>query len=684
VGLVVSFTLPDRLKEERYFRALGVAAPLLVLAVQLGRVALGAEAIPAIIEFAALLQVLRLLTRRGAAHDHQVILLALLHLVAGTVLGGGLTYALTLVGFLVLTPGALVLSHLRREVEGNYRQGARDRSGMPVDVPRILRSRRVIGQGFLALTCLLSLPIFLLTALLFVTFPRVGLSWLIVPPVEPTRVVGFSERVELGGIGTLRSDPALVLRVRPDDLGPEPPLRRNLYLRGALFDTYERGVWSRTPERSETLASLEGQLVLRRLPRPGDRTLELELEPIEPRVVFVPGEAVSLSVLEKPGRSGPRRPELYRGGFGELRYEAMDQSGLSYRAHLPPRGRVTPERTPDEALARYLVLPAELSPRIVQLAERLSLGQEEPGAIALALETALREGYSYDLASPSGAAADPLEHFLFESKRGHCEYYATAMALMLRARGVPSRNVTGFVGGTYNRFGEFYAVRQGDAHAWVEAYLPRFGWTRFDPTPPASAAPQAETEGLFAMLRELMEAAAQTWNTNVEGFDLERQVTLLRSAYEAYRKVTAPAEELGGGRAGLGGQRLLLLLVGLALIGGAGYWLLRRGRSPAASAEQSARAARRSIELYRRLEGLLASSGVPRPPGTPPRTHAEALRGAGHPLGTEAAALTEVYLRVRFGGEPLTEAMDRDYQARLAALRRVRPAAAAAPGPAGR
>src|SRR5690606_27816552 len=99
-------------------------------------------------------------------------------------------YAVALMGFLIFTPGALVLSHLRREVEGNYRQGARDRTGMPVDVPRILRSRRVIGRGFLLFTCSLSLPVFLFSALLFLAFPRVGFAWLTVPSMEPSRVVG--------------------------------------------------------------------------------------------------------------------------------------------------------------------------------------------------------------------------------------------------------------------------------------------------------------------------------------------------------------------------------------------------------------------------------------------------------------------------------------------------------------
>src|SRR5687768_14248839 len=174
VGLLGALAIPERWQDRPLMRRLAVVAPLGLFSVQLTRLFLDANLLELAIEFAAGLQVVRLATRRGAAHDQQVIVLALLHLIAGTVLGSGLAYGLCFIGFLIVAPGALVLSHLRREVEGNYRQGARDRTGLPVDVPRILRSRRVIGRPFLIATCLLSVPIFLFTAILFVMFPRVG------------------------------------------------------------------------------------------------------------------------------------------------------------------------------------------------------------------------------------------------------------------------------------------------------------------------------------------------------------------------------------------------------------------------------------------------------------------------------------------------------------------------------
>ncbi len=196
-----------------------------LLILQGARLLAGRSPLDVAVEFAALLQIVRLATRRGAAHDQQIIVLALLHFVAGTVLGGGLTYGICFLGFLVVAPGALVLSHLRREVEGNYRQGARDRTGLPVDVPRILRSRRVVGRGFLGATCLLSVPILLFTTALFVLFPRVGLSLLLLNHPRAGRMIGFSEHVDLGDVGVLRDDPTIALRFELKDQ-PDPPLTR--------------------------------------------------------------------------------------------------------------------------------------------------------------------------------------------------------------------------------------------------------------------------------------------------------------------------------------------------------------------------------------------------------------------------------------------------------------------------
>jgi protein-glutamine gamma-glutamyltransferase len=657
LGLMVAVVLPQRFQDHSLLRRFSVVLPLSLLALQTSRLFSGESLLPLAVEFAAALQVVRLATRRGAAHDQQVIVLALMHLIAGTVLGGGMSYGLCFIGFLVVAPGALVLSHLRREVEGNYRQGARDRTGLPVDVPRILRSRRVIGRSFLVFTCSLSIPIFLFTALVFVMFPRVGLSLLLLGQDRRERVVGFSDRVDLGGVGRLRADPTIVMRVEHPNLPAEPPVRLALYLRGAAFDRYNGHSWSRTTGSAQMRAEQLGNSVrIRRWPDPvHDRKLRIDLEPIDPSVVFVPPDAVALTILTPSNVVPSAVPTLYMSQEGQLTYRTLHEGGLRYEVALAD-GNESPLQPLDPASrARYLALPVDLPARIGELAKSWIGGETDPERRAKSVEAALRRGYRYDLESPSGATKNPLDHFLFVSKRGHCEFYSTAMAVMLRTQGVPTRNVNGFIGGTFNRFGRYYAVRQGDAHSWVEVYVDGKGFVRFDPTPPADAAPQSEITGVLAFVRDMVEAAAQRWDRNVVGYDMRQQVSLFRSVRDRYGELKAKSRVASTMLASP--QRAFLSLTGLLLVVGAGvYWYRRRGKpkvKPTPPTEVEARQ-RETAELYRALDAALALRGAPRPSGTPPLTHARMLAVLGHPVAEAATLLTERYLRARFGNEPFT------------------------------
>jgi protein-glutamine gamma-glutamyltransferase len=674
VGLLAALAVPERWQDKIWLRQLGVVAPIALLVAQITRLVFGASVLGLAVEFAAALQVVRLATRRGAAHDQQVIVLALLHLIAGTVLGGGLAYGLCFLGFLVVAPGALVLSHLRREVEGNYRQGARDRTGLPVDVPRILRSRRVIGKQFLAFTCLLSVPIFLFTAVLFVMFPRVGLSLLLLNHARPERMIGFSDKVDLGGVGKLRSDPTIAMRIEYPDLPAEPPPRLALYLRGTAFDQYNGRSWSRSQTHRTPAQSQAGQVKITRFAATTDRKLTIDLEPIDPPVLFLPPDAVAMRLLSRGTPLLGGSPSVVGGPEGEFKYASIDDRGVRYEVFLAGASE-PPPRPLEEGGRRYLTLPEPLPARVAELARSWVGAETDPGRQAKIIETRLRKDYKYDLESPSGAAENPLDHFLFESKRGHCEFYSTAMAVLLRTLPVPvpTRNVTGFIGGTYNRFGRYYAVRQGDAHSWVEVYLETKGWTRFDPTPPSDAAPQSEISGALAFVRDFVEAAAQRWNRNVVGYDLKQQVHLLRSMRERYSEIRGSSELVGGA---LGSPRRIALGVGgLVLLALGVYWLRRQRRSmPPARERATVRDLGLSqiVALYRQLDAAMTARAIGRPQSTPPLAHARALCEMGHPAGAEILELTRLYVEVRFGGRTLTDEQRRDYARRVKALRLAR------------
>ena len=680
-GLALALSVPEAWQARPALRHLATIGPLTLFAVQGVRLAAGRPTLDIAIEFAAILQIIRLATRRGAAHDQQIIVLALLHFVAGTVLGGGLSYGLCFIGFLIVAPGALVLSHLRREVEGNYRQGARDRTGLPVDVPRILRSRRVVGRGFLATTCLLSVPIFLFTAALFIVFPRVGLSLLLLNHRNGDRMIGFSDKVDLGEVGAIRDVPALALRFDVEDL-PEPrPQKLTLRLRGTAFDRYDGRRWERTQSKTHSGGPRSNEtLPIARHPDPTrDRRITIELEPIDPTVVFLPPRTVALQLRTQQQAIVGEPLELSRGPEGEVRYQGESGHGLRYDAFIATDREPLVEVLTPQDRPRYLELPPDTPERIAQLAHEWADGQPTPYLKAKAIEEHLKHDFKYQLGSPSGGKPQPVDHFLFESKKGHCEFFSTAMAIMLREIGIPSRNVTGFVGGTYNRFGRYYAVRQGDAHSWVEAYLddPIHSWVTFDPTPTSGAQPLQDTSGAWVYVRDLLEALSQRWNRYVIGYDLKTQVRIFEDLSRRYERLRT---KTGVNRGALERLTRPSVLAGVVLAAGlVTYVLWRRRRAPKVDTPGAADKPKIdpklevATALYRALELALATHGIVRPPALPPLRYAEELAARQHPLGGSVLELTNRYIEARFGGAVIDESSQRDFERRVKEIRLYKP-----------
>jgi len=670
IGLALALAVPEAWQTKPFFRHAATTGMLLLFVVQGARIVAGQPVIDVMVEFAALLQIVRLATRRGAAHDQQIIVLALLHFVAGTVLGGGLAYGLCFLGFLVVAPGALVLSHLRREVEGNYRQGARDRTGLPVDVPRILRSRRVVGRGFLASTCLISVPIFVFTALLFVLFPRVGLSLLLLNHPHPGRMVGFTDHVKIDEVGVIRSNPQMALRFEMSDLPNPPPARMILRLRGTAFDASDGVNWSRTQSERHIGDHVGDTYILHRMPHTGDKKITFDVEPIDPPVIFLPPHSVAVQVKPQSQSLMTDTLVLQRGPEGEVRYGGGDARGIRYEVSVAPDNEVISEALAAPDRARYLALPS-LPSRIADLAHKWSDGQTTPWQKAHVIEDHLRHDFKYDLNSPSGGASQPLDDFLFNSKRGHCEFFSTAMALMLREIGIPSRNVTGFVGGTYNRFGHYYAVREGEAHSWVEAYIDdpvHPGWMTFDPTPSAGAQPLGDTTGAWVYMRDLVEAVSQRWNHYVIGYDLRSQVHL----YDWFSSGHGKAQKI----------RWWYALAALGFgVGAYIVWKRRKrfGQKAPSAEKKNERGQQVAASMYRVLEQALVAQGLTRPPSLPPLRFAEELRARAHPLAAEVIDLTEIYLSVRFGGTRLDDESLRGFDKRVRAVRTWRRVPSATP-----
>ena len=182
----------------------------------------------------------------------------------------------------------------------------------------------------------------------------------------------------------------------------------------------------------------------------------------------------------------------------------------------------------------YMQLPdGVITPRMAALNESLRAGTSNSYDYVAAVENWLRNelAYTTDLPEPSSPEANVVDEFLFDWQRGHCEYFATAMVILLRQQGVPARIVNGFLGADYNTVGGYFAVRQANAHSWVEVFFPESGWVEFDPTPAGAAS--AGPRGMFAKVAEALDSLRLIWFRWVVEYDLEQQVSLLRDAFQA-------------------------------------------------------------------------------------------------------------------------------------------------------
>jgi hypothetical protein len=186
---------------------------------------------------------------------------------------------------------------------------------------------------------------------------------------------------------------------------------------------------------------------------------------------------------------------------------------------------------PQSVRRPYLQLPDDMDARVENLARAITLGHDTPFDQAAAIERYLRSEYGYSVEGGHDREA-PLEDFLFGRKEGHCEYFASAMVVLLRSLGVPARPANGFYGGAYNEYGRFYAMRQADAHAWVEVFFSGYGWITFDPTPPSAVLVPAQG-GVWGDMQEWFDSMKLQWYKWVVEYDIEKQIAFFKGIGEA-------------------------------------------------------------------------------------------------------------------------------------------------------
>ena len=502
---------------------------------------------------------------------------------------------------------------------------------------------------FVALTLLLLT--FVLAVPLFLVAPRSGAAALTRSGGALTNFIGFSESVTLGEIGDLKRDNALVMHVRLDDAQPRAAFR----WRGVALDEFTGHGWRKSSEARRStkkendkgIFQLGTTQALHRL-----TTQTIFLEPIESPVLFAASRPVAIQgdfpfvFVDGEGSMQTRRHDFERAIYKVLS-DVTEPDAPSLRSDARPY---------PAAFQRYLQLPNSLDPRIDALANAIVVNVHARNRYdeAKAIETHLQTEFGYSLQMRAGGP-DPLADFLFNVKTGHCEYFSTAMAVMLRTRGIATRVVNGFLPGEYNDAAGAYTVRQSDAHSWVEVYFPESQtWVTFDPTPAAGKAEPVST-GLAAQLGKYAEALELIWFQYVVGYDKQEQrslATSLQNQLFDYRRTLTQFIAVARQEVSLYGRTVALtVLTGtftlLILLMARRVW--RFGwRTGLKVWRTTAEPPRSEVEFYERMIKLLGDRGIKRNPGQTP------LEFANDTGLYEAISLTRVYNRIRFGGQDLT------------------------------
>lgn len=516
----------------------------------------------------------------------------------------------------------------------------RDLSGAPEEWSRDRTARSLPGRGPLVTsvmsTVLLAIPLFLF-------LPRLKAPY--VKGAEAGREIttGFSESVDPDLFGALKQSDRVFLRITSEE-GLGQGAAAVLRLRTLALSRWENGVWKKPSERSAAGARSGFSTLVPLAPRGrgagSGAAMTIDLTPIQTPYLPYP---LLANALRLSGASF-RNP-----GLAYVERDAARNLRLPFEPDRTIQYTVTYGTRPIEDLEPGDVAGAR-KPSGSAALRSFALGQlggidpaTDPEAAARAIEAVLR-GWRYELdLRPRGPNA--VEDFVLSRRTGHCQTFATAMALLLREVGVPVRFVTGFLGGELGAFGRYVLVRGQNVHAWVEVWCGETrGWVTFDPTPSAGQ-PGLESVPLSQRLRQVTDGLEFFYDRFVLSFGQGDQAELLRRLRGAAGGALSALRRAGGGlspylrrlpAAALAAAALLLLLV---LVGrrALGVSWKTRGLAPASA-------------TYRRLQKALHRLGAPLTPASVPAETLAAAAALGPAASRSAEAIVRAYVRESFGG----------------------------------
>lgn len=612
--------------------------------------------LPATVHLALFGVVVRMFSLRRERDHVTLAILAFLMVLASAVLTVDSVFLFSFAAFMLMAVATFVLMEMRR-------------SGMAASIQarhsNDPQEHRHLAFALVRFSPLLMLMILVSGAALFFLMPRVSAGYLGGYSYGTDFSSGFSDHVQLGRIGEIQQSNSVVMHIQIDG---DSTGRYDLHWRGVALSNFDGHTWSnpreqfllsRRPDtsfamplnvdsaRSYDAASLAREKMIH---------YRVLMEPIGTNVFFLAPWAYSLrgDYRMLAGDSGGAVYD-FDSRHAISRYEATSNIATPSVAEL----RAARNSYPDQIEATYLRLP-DVDPHVAKLAEQITASAGNNYDRAAAIENHLRTRFGYTLQLPQTQPKDPIANFLFERKQGHCEYFASSMAVMLRTLGIPSRVVNGFRSDEFNDLTGSYVVRAKDAHAWVEAYFPGYGWQTFDPTPSGSVGtPQG-----WGRMALYVDAMASFWRDWVVSYDSSNQYTLGKAAISSSRNMWEGARiwahdhyesmlkwarrsqdrvENSPRRWALYGGAVVVALFLLANLGRIARAIHERwvGSHPERVPEQAA------ALWYERMARALARKGMQKPKGQTPQEFVRRIEDTR--LREPVARFTTVYESARFG-----------------------------------
>ncbi len=350
----------------------------------------------------------------------------------------------------------------------------------------------------------LSIP---LTVLIFVILPRTNYPILNFLNHSGQIRTGFSDSVSLGSVSSIQEDSSLIFRVKVKKI------RGNqLYWRGFVFDYFDGKKWyKKNQENFNKDVNVKGERIKQ----------IVYLEPYDNKYLFALDKPVYISL----------QPLEYNRQF-VFWTEKENHKKIKYEAVSVLTDKIYQKNINPDI---YLQLPDNISPKIKKLVQEFTIGKNQKEILQLFYNFLNSPDFNYSL-TELPKTDKPIEEFIFNTKKGNCEFFASALAVMLRLAGIPSRLVAGYKGGYYNDLGGYYIVLQKNAHIWVEAYIDNY-WIRVDPTPASlDFFTGLNKKNILFKISVLFDTINYYWTEMVVNYNLQKQVSFFKNAKNFIKK----------------------------------------------------------------------------------------------------------------------------------------------------